>query len=142
MNKNKATLVIGVLKDTHIVGSKLLAMVLEGEGFHVVHIGAMVTQDELIKAAIETDAKAILVSTSSGHGELDCDGLREKCMEVGLKNILLYAGGNVVISPHLRDWKEVEKRFKEMGFNRVYPPGIPPEQPLKDLQEDLGQIIS
>ena len=138
MEKKKVTIVIGALNDTHVVGSRLLAMALEEEGFNVVHIGALVAQDELVKAAIETGAKAILVSTSSGHGELDCDGLREKCTEAGLKDILLYAGGSIVISPHLRDWKEVEKKFKEMGFDRIYPPGILPENPLKDLQEDLG----
>lgn len=38
----------------------------------------MVSQDEFVKAAIETAADAILVSSIYGHGELDRRGLRDK----------------------------------------------------------------
>jgi methylaspartate mutase sigma subunit len=33
----------------------------------------------------------------------------------------------------------VEKRFLEMGFNRVYPPGISPRKVVEDLKEALGE---
>ena len=35
---------------------------------------------------------------------------------------------------------EVEKRFKAMGFNRVYPPGIKIEDVIGTIKEDLGGI--
>jgi methylaspartate mutase sigma subunit len=31
----------------------------------------------------------------------------------------------------------VEKAFLEMGFNRVYPPGVSPRQVIEDLERDL-----
>ena len=43
--------------------------------------------------------------------------MREKCDEAGLENILLYVGGNIVIGKQPFD--EVEKRFKEMGFDQI-----------------------
>lgn len=134
---NDKTLVIGVIgADVHAVGNKILAYAFEQAGFKVVNLGVMVSQEEFIQAAIETAADAIIVSSLYGHGELDCRGLREKCEEAGLENILLYAGGNLVVGK--TPFEEVEKRFKKMGFNRVYPPGTPPEQGIKDLKKDLG----
>ncbi|HUM61495.1 MAG TPA: methylaspartate mutase subunit S, partial [Clostridia bacterium] len=97
--------------------------------------GVMVSQEEFIEAAIESAADAILVSSLYGHGELDCQGFREKCDEAGLKGILLYVGGNIVVGK--QPFEEVEKRFKEMGFDRVFGPGTPPEVTIEALRKDL-----
>ncbi|KRQ86128.1 Methylaspartate mutase S chain [Caloramator mitchellensis] len=131
------TIILGVIgADCHAVGNKILDRAFSDAGFNVINIGVMCSQEEFINAAIETNADAIIVSSLYGHGEIDCRGLREKCEEAGLKDILLYAGGNLVVGK--QDWSEVEKRFKEMGFNRVYPPGTSPEIGIKDLKNDLG----
>jgi len=131
------TIVLGVIgADCHAVGNKILDRAFSDAGFNVINIGVMCSQEEFINAAIETNADAIIVSSLYGHGEIDCRGLREKCDEAGLKNILLYAGGNLVVGK--QDWSEVEKRFKEMGFNRVYAPGTSPEVGINDLKNDLG----
>jgi methylaspartate mutase sigma subunit len=37
-----------------------------------------------------------------------------------------------------QDWQEVEKKFKDMGFNRVYPPGTMPDQFVADLKADFS----
>ena len=81
------------------------------------------------------NADAIVISSLYGQGELDCRGMREKCDEAGLENILLYVGGNIVIGKQPFD--EVEKRFKEMGFDRSFPPGTPPEVDIEALKQDL-----
>ncbi len=135
--ENKKKLVIGVIgADVHAVGIQILYHAFEDAGFDVTNLGVMVSQEEYIAAAVETDADAIMVSSLYGHGELDCRGLREKCNEAGLKNILLYIGGNIVVGKQPFD--EVEARFKKMGFNRVFGPGTAPEETIKYLKEDLG----
>ena len=112
---DKKTLVIGVIgADVHAVGNKILYHAFTDAGFNVVNLGVMVSQEEFINAAIETNADAIVISSLYGQGELDCRGMREKCDEAGLENILLYVGGNIVIGKQPFD--EVEKRFKEMGI--------------------------
>ncbi|MBQ7255827.1 MAG: methylaspartate mutase subunit S [Oscillospiraceae bacterium] len=132
----KKTIVIGVIgADVHAVGNKILYRAFLDAGFNVVNLGVMVSQEEFIAAAIESNASAILVSSLYGQGELDCRGLREKCDEAGLKDILLYVGGNVVIGK--QDFSEVEQRFKEMGFDRVFGPGTLPEVDIAALHEDL-----
>ncbi len=133
----RKTLVLGVIgADVHTVGNKILDYALKGAGFHVVNMGVMVSQEEFIKAAIETAADVILVSSLYGHGEIDCRGLRGKCTESGLKDILLYVGGNLVVGK--TNFAETEKKFKDMGFDRVYPPGTMPETAIADLKKDLG----
>ena len=133
---DKKKLVIGVIgADVHAVGISILQHAFEEAGFEVVNLGVMVSQEEYIAAAIETNADAILVSSLYGHGELDCRGLRDKCDESGLKDILLYVGGNIVVGKQPFD--EVEKRFKAMGFDRVFGPGTAPETTVAALYEDL-----
>lgn len=134
---NGKTIVTGVIgADAHAVGNKIIAFALQQAGYKVVNLGVMVTQEEYIAAAIETNADAILVSSLYGHGEIDCNGLREKCDEAGLKEIPILAGGNLVVGK--QDFAEVEKRFMHMGFNKVYPPGTPIETTIEDLDKILG----
>ena len=134
--REKKVLVIGVIgADVHAVGNKILYHAFTQAGFEVVNLGVMVSQEEYIAAAIESDADAIVISSLYGQGELDCRGLREKCDEAGLEHILLYVGGNIVIGK--QPFEEVEKRFKAMGFDRSFPPGTPPEVDIAALKEDL-----
>ena len=134
---NGKKLVIGVIgADVHAVGIRILDYAFTDAGFDVTNLGVMVSQEEYIGAAIETNADAIVVSSLYGHGELDCRGLRDKCDEAGLEGILLYVGGNIVVGK--QEFSDVEKRFHAMGFNRVFPPGTPPETTIYWLKKDLG----
>lgn len=134
----KASVVVtGVIgSDTHIVGNRILSMALEQVGYKVVALGALTPATEFITAAIETNADAILVSSLYGQGELDCRGFRDLCVEAGLEDILLYVGGNLVVGKQA--WPDVEKRFLDMGFDRVASPGTRTETVLAWLAEDLG----
>ena len=132
----KTTIVIGVIgADVHAVGNKIIAFALNQAGFDVVNLGVMVSQEEYIAAAVETGAKAILVSSLYGHGEIDCNGMREKCDEAGLKDIPLIAGGNLVVGK--QDFNDVEKRFAAMGFTKIYPPGTTLETTISHLKKIL-----
>jgi len=133
------TLVTGVIgADTHIVGNRILTMALEEAGFTVVALGALTPADEFIKAAIETAADGIMVSSLYGQGELDCRGFREMCIEAGLGGILLYVGGNLVVGK--QDWAGVERRFLDMGFDRAFPPGTRAVELPRDILERKNQL--
>ena len=130
-------MVLGVIgADVHAVGNKILDHFFTEAGFEVTNLGVMVSQEEFIEAAVELDANVIVVSSLYGHGELDCRGLREKCDEAGLENILLYVCGNIVVGK--QDFSEVEKRFHAMGFDRVFGPGTKPETAIEYLNKDLN----
>jgi len=132
----EATVVIGTIgSDSHIVGNMVVARSLEAAGFKVVQLGACVSQQEFIDAAVETSAGAILVSSMYGMGFFDCEGLREKCTESGLDAILLYIGG--FLSVEGEDDEGIRERYESIGFDRVYPPSTRPQDVARDLRRDL-----
>ncbi len=135
--RNKNTIVIGVIgADVHAVGNRIIEYTLENEGYKVVNIGVLSSQEDFINAAIESNAKMILVSSLYGHGEIDVRGFRDKCVEAGIGDILLYVGGNIVVGK--QDFNDVEKRFLKMGFNRAFPPGTPIDDVLPFIKADLN----
>lgn len=132
------TLVMGVIgADVHAVGNRILEYAFNEAGFKVINLGVMVAQEEYIKAAIEADADAILVSSLYGHAELDCQGFKEKCIEAGLGHLPLFIGGNIVVGK--QDFDEVKSKFENLGFDYVYPPGTLPEVAIEDLSTLLGE---
>jgi methylaspartate mutase sigma subunit len=134
---SKGTLILGVIgADIHNIGITILTLALRDAGFKVTNLGILVSQEEFVKAAVEEAADAILVSSLCGHGELDCPGLREKCIEAGLQDILLYVGGNIVVGK--QEWESVERQFLAMGYDRAYPPGTTPYRVIEDLTRDLS----
>ena len=139
---DKKTIVIGVIgADVHAVGNKIIDLTLKQKGFNVVNLGVMVSQEEFIEAAVETQADAIIVSSLYGHGEIDCMGFREKCDEAGLKGLPLFVGGNLVVGK--QDFKDVEARFRKMGFDYVYPPNTPIECTLEAITQgdDMTEAV-
>ena len=131
------TLVTGVIgADTHIVGNRILSLGLEEAGFKVVLLGALTPADEFIKAALETAADGIMVSSLYGQGELDCRGFRALFVEAGRADILIYVGGNLVVGK--QDWADVERRFLAMGFDRAFPPGIKTNEIIDMLASDFA----
>jgi methylaspartate mutase sigma subunit len=130
-------LVTGVIgADTHIVGNRILSMALEDAGFEVIALGALTPAEDFVKAAIETAADAIMVSSLYGQGELDCRGFRDMCVEAGLEDILIYVGGNLVVGK--QDWADGERRFLEMGFDRAFPPNTRTDDVLAKLNGDFA----
>ncbi len=135
MERTKATLVTGVIgDDVHVTGIRILEHALRSAGFKVVSLGIQVSQEEFIKAAIETKADAILVSSLGGHAKMWSEGLRDKCIEAGLKDIRLYIGGMLAIG---ETWEDTEKAFQKIGFDRAYPPFTMPAPIIADLEADL-----
>ena len=134
--REQISIITGVLgADVHIIGNSILAYALREAGFNVVTLGIFVSQEDFIHAVQETAARAILVSSLYGHGEIDCRGFRDKCREAGLHDILMYCGGNLMVGR--QDWVLVERTFLDMGFDRAYPPGTMPDQVIRDLRADL-----
>lgn len=136
---NKSVVIGTIGLDAHMIGGWVLSEYYKAAGFKVTFLGAVVPQEEFIQAALETDADAILVSSSYGMGIIDCEGLRDKCIEAGIADIILYAGGTVAPAVEIaKNWPEIERRFHEMGFNRVFRSTCTAEESVATLKMDLG----
>lgn len=134
----KGTVITGVIgDDVHVIGIRLMEYALRESGFHVVSLGPLAQPKEFVEAAIETAADALFISSLNGHAELYLPGIRGACVEAGIGDILIYAGGQLTI--RRPEWSEVEKHFiGEMGLSRVYPPDVGPDAPIHDLERDIA----
>jgi methylaspartate mutase sigma subunit len=111
---------------------------LRQSGFAVVSLGPLAAPKEFVDAAIETAADAMFISSLNGHAELYLPGMRGACIEAGIGDILIYAGGQLTI--RRPDWSEVEHHFvKELGLSRVYPSDVSPDTPIGDLVHDIEE---
>ena len=143
-NISKGTAVTGVIgEDVHVVGIRVIENALSDSGFKVHSLGAQVSQEEFIQAALETNADAILISSLSGHAEILVSSFRDKCVEAGLGDVILYIGGNLVLSE--AQLENAGSIFKNLGFDGVYLPGTTPYQVVEDLTvaiaEKRGRVI-
>jgi len=126
--KKAPTVITGTVgMDAHVIGTKVLSRALRDAGFNVVELGMQVSPEEFINVTQETNADAILMSSLYGMAELD--------LEAGLRDVILYIGGNLVIGRY--DPKEAEVIFKKLGFDRVYPPEADIDAAIIDLKNDL-----
>jgi len=134
--KKVPTVITGTVgMDAHVIGTKIVSRALKDAGFNVVELGIQVSPEEFIHVAQETNADAILMSSLYGMAEIDLKGFNEKRMEAGLGDVILYIGGNLVIGRY--NPKEVEEKFKKLGFDRVYPPETDLDSAINDLRNDL-----
>lgn len=130
------TVITGTVgRDAHVIGTKILSRALREAGFNVVELGILTPPEEFIQAALDNKADAILMSSLYGMGENDVQGFKEKCLEAGLTDLLLYIGGNLSVGKH--DFSEAEATFKKLGFDRVYPPASDVKTAIADLWADL-----
>jgi methylaspartate mutase sigma subunit len=135
--EEKIKIITGTIgDDIHSFGIKVIEHALSDGGFHVVPLGIQTSQEDFIEAAVETNADAIMVSSMSGHARLLCEGMRDKCLEAGLKDIVLYLGGT--LSTGDVPWEELQKIFLKMGYTRVYSTSAMPGQIIDDLKTDLA----
>ncbi|MBN2061366.1 MAG: methylaspartate mutase subunit S [Deltaproteobacteria bacterium] len=136
--KKEYTVITGTVgMDAHVIGTKVVSRAFRDAGFNVVELGMQTPPEEFIKVAQETNADAILMSSLYGMAEIDLRGFKEKCMEAGLDNVILYLGGLLGLSRH--DFSADVIKFKNMGFDRVYPPETDPREAIEDLKKDLEE---
>lgn len=138
MGDAKSRIVIGVIgDDIHVVGNRIMQFALEESGFQVFNLRTRNRPEHFCQAALETNAHAVLVSSLNGEGEYWCDDFRRRFDDVGLKDIVLYVGGNVVVGKRPMD--EVVALFRGYGFDRVYHQQPDIEVAIAHLTEDLAR---
>ncbi|MFW9835315.1 MAG: methylaspartate mutase subunit S [Candidatus Thorarchaeota archaeon] len=140
MMKKQSTIITGTVGwDAHIIGTKILSRTLKDAGFNVVELGIKTPPEDFIKAAQETNADAIMMSSMYGMAEFDLKGFKLNCIEAGIGDTLLYIGGMLAVGKV--DFEEVKRKFKDMGFDRVYPQEVDLEMVIIELKKDLNKRI-
>lgn len=134
---NKGRIVIGTVgSDAHAIGQWVVAKYLQEKGFEVMKLGVCVSQQEFLDAVIESDADAVCISSLYGMGYQDCVGLKERFIEGGKGDVILYIGGLLGVGSET-NWNEVENNFRQIGFDRIYPRSAKLEAIAYDLENDV-----
>ncbi len=134
---SKGRVVIGVIgDDIHVVGNRIMQLALEESGFDVFNLRTRNRPEHFCQAALEVNAHAVFVSSLNGEGEYWCSDFRSRFSAVGLAQILLYVGGNVVVGKRCQE--DVRHLFMQFGFNRVYHQQPDISVAIGDLCEDLS----
>lgn len=135
-NTSPPRIVIGVIgDDIHIVGNRIMQLALEESGCQVFNLRTRNRPEHFCQAALEVNADAVFVSSLNGEGEYWCADFRQRLQTMGLRQVLLYVGGNVVVGN--RPEAEVVALFKSYGFHRVYHQHPDIGAAIVDLFEDL-----
>ena len=135
-NPDPPRIVIGVIgDDIHIVGNRIMQLALEESGCQVFNLRTRNRPEHFCQAALEVNADAVFVSSLNGEGEYWCADFRQRLLAMGLEQVLLYVGGNVVVGN--RPEAEVVALFKSYGFDRVYHQRPDIGAAIVDLFEDL-----
>jgi methylaspartate mutase sigma subunit len=130
--------VIGVIgDDIHVVGNRIMQLALEESGFQVFNLRTRNRPEHFCQAALESNAHAVFVSSLNGEGEYWCADFRQRFDDVGMGEVLLYVGGNIVVGKRPMD--EVVALFRSYGFDRIYHQQPDIGMAIADLLEDLGR---
>ncbi len=136
--EKQVTVITGTVGfDAHVIGTKILSHTLRESGFKVVELGIQTPPADFIKAAQEAAADAILITSLYGMAEFDLKGFKQKCIEAGIGNCLLYIGGMLAVGKH--DFAEVEQKFRDLGFDRVYPQEVDLTRAIAELRADVAK---
>ncbi len=112
-----------------------MELALQGSGFEVFNLRTCNRPQHFSEAAIEVNAHAVFVSSINGEGEYWCANFRGHFEPLGLSDLILYVGGNLIVGN--RPEHEVIALFRGYGFDRVYHRHADIETAIADLERDL-----
>ncbi len=119
--------------DGHDRGAKVVAQGLRDAGFEVVYTGIRQRPDDVVRACIEEDVRAMgLSSLSGGHLANFSDVVKSLKKHKLFGKIWLFAGGVIP--------EDDRKKLMKMGFCQIYPPGTPLGSIVGDLKKQLAKV--
>jgi len=116
--------------DGHDRGAKIVARALRDAGFEVIYTGLRKTPEEIVKAAIEEDVRAVGLSILSGAHNHIFPRVIELLKKEGADDILVFGGG---IIP-----EEDIAPLKAAGVAAIFTPGTMTSSIVDFLRERCG----
>ena len=116
--------------DGHDRGAKIVARALRDAGFEVIYTGLRKTPEEIVKAAVEEDVKAVGLSILSGAHNHIFPRVIELLKQEGADDVVVFGGG---IIPE----EDIEP-LKAAGVKAVFTPGTMTSSIVDFLKENCG----
>lgn len=103
--------------DIHVVANRVIHYGLKERKIHSINLGTDNTPDDFVDAALEFEPDLVMVSSLNGEAMNWCSGFRERFEEIGMGDVILYIGGNLIVGE--ADSNKVCEQFRAFGFDRV-----------------------
>ena len=136
--KNKFHILLGGIgDDAHSVGINLIALGLKEAGYIVNNLGIQNSISDFFRS--DRDYQIVLISSKNGHSSLYMNEFGNDIFNHTSKNTkqLWYIGGHLSISE--KD-ETIVRRYKDMGFTRVFPNFISMDNVLNYLKKDISLL--
>ena len=124
----------GIGGDSHSVGLNILRQALTMNGYNVRYLGTQNGLEDFFRYAAL--ANVVMISSMDGHGSYYLRTFKELMRKYQAHSCLWYLGGNL----HIGDGFGYEKRFMDIGFQRVFVKFVDVNTVLKTLERDLHNV--
>ncbi|MCR4441013.1 MAG: cobalamin-dependent protein [Peptococcaceae bacterium] len=125
MDKNRPVL-LAPLDPVHDIGLKIMKRALDEAGYKTILLPPDYQAEEVIKAALDNDVSAVLVSRTLGYGVAELlSRFVDLAEAAGLRDKVKLAIGGMSIRPELA---------QELGYDAGFGPGTTPEEVIAFLE--------
>lgn len=117
--------------DGHDRGAKIVARTLKDAGMEVIYTGLRQSVDQVVSAAVQEDVDVVGLSFLSGDHLVLLPKVVQRLKEQGKGDVTILAGG-IILRRHIPD-------LEELGVNKVFLPGTPPEEIVRYIEENVSR---
>lgn len=117
--------------DGHDRGAKIVARTLKDAGMEVIYTGLRQSVDQVVSAAVQEDVDVVGLSFLSGDHLVLLPKIVQRLKEQGKGDVTILAGG-IILRRHIPD-------LEELGVNKVFLPGTPPEEIVRYIEENVSR---
>jgi methylmalonyl-CoA mutase C-terminal domain/subunit len=117
--------------DGHDRGAKVVARALRDAGMEVIYTGLHQTPEQIVQTALQEDVNAIGLSVLSGAHMTLFAKVIELLKDKGAEDVVVFGGG---IIPN-----EDLPKLAELGVAKVFTPGVPTQEIVAWVRENLGK---
>ena len=117
--------------DGHDRGAKVVARALRDSGVEVIYTGIRQTVDQVVNATIQEDVDVLGLSFLSGDHMVLIPKVMKGLKAHGVEDVIVVVGG-IILQPQVR-------ALMEMGVEKVFLPGTPPDEIVEYIEGNVKQ---
>ncbi len=116
--------------DGHNRGIKVISKWLSDAGMEVIFLGQFLTEEIVVRAAVEEDVDVVGLSFLGGEHLFAAQDMRVEMKKQGLSDDVIFLMGGVIP-------KEDTVKLKEIGVDMIFLPGTPMEDIVGFINDNV-----
>ncbi len=116
--------------DGHNRGIKVISKWLSDAGMEVIFLGQFLTEEIVVRAAVEEDVDVVGLSFLGGEHLFAAQDMRIEMKKQGLSEDVIFLMGGVIP-------KEDTSKLKEIGVDMIFLPGTPMEDIVNFINDNV-----